>query len=49
MATESGFTDAGKKAGLEVWRIEDLEPVPVPAAEQHKLYSGDSYIFLKTT
>uniref|UniRef100_A0AAV1U3Y1 HP domain-containing protein n=1 Tax=Peronospora matthiolae TaxID=2874970 RepID=A0AAV1U3Y1_9STRA len=49
MATESGFKAAGKKAGLEVWRIEDLEPVPVPAAEQHKLYSGDSYIFLKTT
>ncbi|CAI5721964.1 unnamed protein product [Hyaloperonospora brassicae] len=49
MAIESAFTNAGKKAGLEAWRIEDLEPVPVPAAEQHKLYSGDSYIFLKTT
>ncbi|ETL43532.1 hypothetical protein F441_06171 [Phytophthora nicotianae CJ01A1] len=46
---DSAFSEAGKKAGLEAWRIEDLKPVAVPAAEQHKLYSGDSYIFLKTS
>ncbi|POM58418.1 Villin-like protein, partial [Phytophthora palmivora] len=49
MATDSAFAGAGKTAGLEAWRIEDLEPVAVPAAEQHKLHSGDSYIFLKTS
>ncbi|GMF27055.1 unnamed protein product [Phytophthora lilii] len=49
MATDSAFAGAGKKAGLEAWRIEDLQPVPVPAAELHKLHSGDSYIFLKTS
>lgn len=49
MATESAFTEAGKKAGMEGWRIEDLKPVAVPAAELHKLHSGDSYIFLKTS
>ncbi|KAI9923112.1 hypothetical protein PsorP6_002293 [Peronosclerospora sorghi] len=49
MGTESVFRDAGKKAGLEAWRIEDFKPVPVPVNEQHKLYSGDSYIFLMTS
>ncbi|KAJ8523687.1 hypothetical protein ON010_g17431 [Phytophthora cinnamomi] len=49
MATDSAFAAAGKAAGLEAWRIEDLQPVAVPAAEQHKLHSGDSYIFLKTS
>ncbi|CAI5734286.1 unnamed protein product [Peronospora destructor] len=48
MATESAFREAGKKAGLEAWRIEDFKPIAVPFTEQHKLYSGDSYIFLKT-
>jgi hypothetical protein len=49
MATDSAFTQAGKKAGLESWRIEDLQPVAVPTADLHKLHSGDSYIFLKTS
>lgn len=49
MATDSAFAGAGKTAGLEAWRIEDLQPVAVPAAELHKLHSGDSYIFLKTS
>ncbi|KAL4109413.1 hypothetical protein PRIC1_001113 [Phytophthora ramorum] len=49
MATDSAFTEAGTKAGLEAWRIEDLQPVRVAAVDQHKLHSGDSYIFLKTS
>ncbi|KAG7401082.1 hypothetical protein PHYBOEH_002965 [Phytophthora boehmeriae] len=49
MSTDSAFNGAGQKPGLEAWRIEDLKPVPVPANEQHKLHSGDSYIFLKTS
>ncbi|GMF22720.1 unnamed protein product [Phytophthora fragariaefolia] len=49
MATDSAFAGAGKTAGLEAWRIEDLQPVRVAAAELHKLHTGDSYIFLKTS
>ncbi|KAK1931889.1 Gelsolin [Phytophthora citrophthora] len=49
MATESAFTEAGKQAGLQAWRIEDLQPVAVPSSDLHKLHSGDSYIFLKTS
>ncbi|RMX63734.1 hypothetical protein DD238_006349 [Peronospora effusa] len=48
MTTENAFREAGKKAGLEAWRIVDFKPIVVPSTEQHKLYSGDSYIFLKT-
>ncbi|XP_063899284.1 gelsolin isoform X1 [Helicoverpa armigera] len=43
------FANSGKKAGLEVWRIEDFEPVPVPASHHGNFYSGDSYIVLSTT
>ncbi|KAJ8706515.1 hypothetical protein PYW07_012593 [Mythimna separata] len=43
------FANSGKRAGLEVWRIENFEPVPVPASHLGNFYSGDSYIVLKTT
>ncbi|TDH65534.1 hypothetical protein CCR75_007456 [Bremia lactucae] len=43
------FTEAGKKAGLEAWRIENFMLVAVSATDLHKLHSGDSYIFLKTS
>ncbi|XP_061381862.1 gelsolin-like [Danaus plexippus] len=43
------FANAGTKAGLEIWRIENFDPVAVPAAEHGKFYKGDSYIVLKTT
>ncbi|XP_052860411.1 gelsolin isoform X3 [Anopheles cruzii] len=42
------FDDAGTKKGLEVWRIENFEPVPVPVKEYGKFYTGDSYIVLNT-
>ncbi|GJN07508.1 hypothetical protein PR202_ga25344 [Eleusine coracana subsp. coracana] len=35
--------------GLEIWRIENFKPVPVPASSHGKFYTGDSYIILKTT
>ncbi|KAL0809030.1 hypothetical protein ABMA28_012672 [Loxostege sticticalis] len=43
------FKNAGTKAGIEIWRIEDMEPVPVPKHQYGNFYTGDSYIVLKTT
>ncbi|CAD6217809.1 unnamed protein product [Miscanthus lutarioriparius] len=36
-------------SGLEIWRIENFKPVPVPASSYGKFFMGDSYIILKTT
>ncbi|KAJ1532265.1 hypothetical protein ONE63_000881 [Megalurothrips usitatus] len=44
----AAFGDAGKKAGLEIWRIENFAPVPYPKNDHGKFYSGDSYIVLQT-
>ncbi|XP_039762538.1 gelsolin-like [Pararge aegeria] len=43
------FANAGTRAGLELWRIENFEPVAVPQADVGKFYKGDSYVVLKTT
>lgn len=45
----SAFASSGRHAGLEIWRIENFEPVPVPSSNYGKFYSGDSYIVLSTT
>ncbi|XP_075989763.1 gelsolin-like isoform X2 [Anticarsia gemmatalis] len=45
----AAFANSGKRAGIEIWRIEDFEPVPVPTSHHGKFYSGDSYIVLSTT
>ncbi|XP_075227987.1 actin depolymerizing venom protein gelsolin 1-like [Lycorma delicatula] len=42
------FANAGKKEGLQIWRVENFEPVPYPEKDYGKFYSGDSYIVLKT-
>ena len=44
---EPAFDGAGKKAGLEMWRIEALKPVKQTKIDG-KLYTGDSYILLST-
>ncbi|XP_034253476.1 gelsolin-like [Thrips palmi] len=44
----AAFGDAGKKAGLEIWRVENFAPVPYPKNDYGKFYSGDSYIVLQT-
>ena len=46
--TEKAFVGAGAKAGLEVWRIENLAPVKINDFK-NKLYAGDSYIILAGT
>lgn len=48
MSFDAAFANAGQKPGLEAWRIENMQPVRLPANEMNKLHTGDSYIFLKT-
>lgn len=43
------FNLAGKKPGLQVWRIEKMDLVPVPAALYGQFYNGDSYIVMYTS
>ncbi|KAI3678039.1 hypothetical protein L6452_37318 [Arctium lappa] len=46
---EPAFHGVGQKVGIEIWRIENLQPVPLPKSDYGRFYSGDSYIVLKTT
>lgn len=54
MSTSTGeldptFEGAGKEPGLQIWRVENFRPVPVPKSSYGKFFTGDSYIVLKTT
>lgn len=46
---DPSFQGAGQKAGIEIWRIENFQPVLVPKSSLGKFFTGDSYIILKTT
>jgi gelsolin len=47
--TEKAWAEAGKKPGVQIWRIEKFQVVPKTApGEFGKFYSGDSYIVLNT-
>lgn len=46
---DPAFQGAGQKAGMEIWRIENFLPVPVPISSYGKFFMGDSYVILKTT
>ncbi|CAI9787463.1 unnamed protein product [Fraxinus pennsylvanica] len=46
---DPAFHGAGQKAGIEIWRIENFKPVPVPKSSYGKFFTGDSYVILKTT
>lgn len=42
------FEQAGQKSGLQVWRVENLNLVPVPENLQGGFYTGDAYLILNT-
>ncbi|KAM0951019.1 putative villin headpiece, villin/Gelsolin, ADF-H/Gelsolin-like domain superfamily [Dioscorea sansibarensis] len=46
---DPAFQGVGQRVGMEIWRIEDFQPVPLPKSDYGKFYSGDSYIVLQTT
>ena len=39
---------AGKRSGLEIWRIENMKMVPVSSKHHGHFFVGDSYIVLHT-
>ncbi|XP_029444847.1 adseverin isoform X1 [Rhinatrema bivittatum] len=42
------FEGAGQKSGLQVWRVENMELVPVPENLYGNFYIGDAYLVLYT-
>lgn len=42
------FTTAGKTGGLQIWRIENMELVPVSESLHGSFYTGDAYVILNT-
>ncbi|XP_059637389.1 villin-4-like isoform X2 [Cornus florida] len=46
---DPAFQGAGQKAGIDIWRIENFRPVPVPKSSHGKFFTGDSYVILNTT
>uniref|UniRef100_A0A8C3IL72 Scinderin n=1 Tax=Chrysemys picta bellii TaxID=8478 RepID=A0A8C3IL72_CHRPI len=42
------FANAGQKNGLQIWRIEKLDLVPVPENLHGNFYVGDAYLVLHT-
>ncbi|KAI3373025.1 hypothetical protein L3Q82_023469 [Scortum barcoo] len=49
MAYHPEFERAGQRAGLQVWRVENMELVPVPESLYGGLYTGDVYVVLYST
>ncbi|KAK9502171.1 hypothetical protein O3M35_012754 [Rhynocoris fuscipes] len=45
-AMHPNFKGAGQKDGIEIWRIESFEPVPLKTTDYGKFHEGDSYILL---
>ncbi|XP_019936216.1 scinderin like a [Paralichthys olivaceus] len=49
MPVHKEFEIAGKKPGLQVWRIEKMDLTQVPPQLYGEFFSGDAYILLHTT
>ncbi|XP_008400739.1 gelsolin isoform X4 [Poecilia reticulata] len=43
------FERAGKEAGLQVWRVENMDLAPVPESLYGRFYTGDAYLVLSST
>ncbi|KAF3848827.1 hypothetical protein F7725_015324 [Dissostichus mawsoni] len=48
MAVHPEFDRAGKNPGLQVWRVENFDLVPVPEKLYGGFYTGDAYLILNT-
>lgn len=48
MVYHAEFKKAGEKPGLQVWRIEKMDLMPVPENLHGSFYTGDTYIILNT-
>lgn len=46
--TPPAFAAAGQQSGLQVWRVERLELVPVPPSRHGDFFVGDAYLVLRT-
>ncbi|KAH9566319.1 hypothetical protein CY35_04G125100 [Sphagnum magellanicum] len=46
---DAAFQGVGQKPGMDIWRIENFKPIPLPKSSFGKFYTGDSYIILRTT
>ncbi|KAK2120252.1 hypothetical protein P7K49_001638 [Saguinus oedipus] len=42
------FLKAGKEPGLQIWRVEKFDLVPVPTNLYGDFFTGDAYVILKT-
>lgn len=42
------FEKAGQQAGLQVWRIEKMDLVPVPQKLYGDFFTGDAYVIMNT-
>ncbi|XP_061585598.1 gelsolin-like [Cololabis saira] len=49
MVVHPEFEGAGEKAGLQVWRVENMALAPVPETLYGRFYTGDAYLVLKST
>lgn len=48
MVEHAEFAKAGKEPGLQIWRIEKFDLVPVPKNLYGDFFTGDSYLVLNT-
>lgn len=48
MVEHAEFLKAGKEPGLQIWRVEKFDLVPVPKNLYGDFFTGDSYLVLNT-